>query len=188
MLYFNINVTVTGPEEATSSAQNERTDKAPPACTGLELRRSYQNDVELWSNLTNLASKNRDSALLVRLEGEVRKAASSLLDYKTCGPSSLGCALVQLDKSYAVDKSLRLESDLSAFLDHTWDKSHAAEAFIAVFHTKHDKIAELEFLAHAHGHTMLRHVKLDHNEQNMIVGQKSGNYNMNQISCSFRPA
>lgn len=50
-------------------------------------------------------------------------AASCLSMNKICGLTVLECAFAQLNKSYAVDKSLQLDSDFSAFLNSMWDKS-----------------------------------------------------------------
>lgn len=37
------------------------------------------------------------------------------------------------------------------------------------------------------GHMILRHTKLDHNEQNVIVGRASGDYIVNKIFAAFCP-
>lgn len=77
------------------------TNKAPLAFTGPESYRLYQNDVGLWSSLTNLACEKREPALLGRLSREAKIASLSLPLTKTFGPTGLEGVLAQPDRSYA---------------------------------------------------------------------------------------
>lgn len=98
------------------------------------------------------------------------------------------CVLAQLDKSYVINKLSQLDFDISTVLNYMWDKNLRVEEFIAGYYTRHDKIMELEFLPIVQGNMMLIHAKLDHNEQNMIVDQASGDYNLNRIFSALRSA
>lgn len=84
----------------------------------------------------------------------------------------------QVDKSYAVDKLSQLESDHSNFLDCKSNKSLTFDEFNAGFQARHDKISELKIFAIFQGHMMLSLASLDNNEQIMIVGWTTGDYNI----------
>lgn len=147
MLHYFRNTTVIGPEGAITGVQSEFTDKVPPAFSERESYRSHRNNVELWSNLTNLAPEKQGPSLLRRLKGEAKNAAATLPIKKMCSPSGLECMLAQLNKSYAVDESSQLNSELATLLDYTWDENMTGEEFVAGFHARQDKIAELQFTA-----------------------------------------
>lgn len=108
-------------------------DKVPPALTRKESFRSYQNDVELWSNQTNFKPEKRGSALLDCLRKEAKNAASSLPIAKICCPNGLEWVFDQLEKSYAIDKSPQFDSDFAVFLEYAWDKLVTVEEFYRRF-------------------------------------------------------
>lgn len=122
------------------------------------------------------------------IEDKTKNAAFTLPINKICGPNGLERVLAQLDTYYAVYKLSQLDSDLSGFLDCTCEKSLTVEELIAGFHARHDRIAELEFPAIVQGHMMIRNESRDQNEQNMVVGQASGDYNIQRISAALRTA
>lgn len=93
--------------------------------------------------------------------------------------TDLECVLAQLDKTYALGKLSQTDFGCSIFLNYTRDKILTVEEFLAGFYVKHDKFTELEFSPVVQGHMMLRHAKLNHNEQNMIRSQVSADYDKN---------
>lgn len=172
------NATVMVPTLALRNLRGEVTDRGPSVFTGKECYRSFRNDVELWSNLTNPATEKKGQAMLGCLRGEAKNAAYSLSIKKICSFTGLEYVLAQLHKSYAVDESSQLDSDLSASLDYPWDKRLTVKEVIARFHATHDKVGDLEFLAKLKSHVMLRHAGKDHNEHYMTGGPAFGYYNV----------
>ncbi len=96
--------------------------------------------------------------------------------------------LEHLDKSYGIEATDQLDSDLAAFLDYTWHQKMGVEQFIAGFHTRLDKIAELNIDTKLKGHLLLRQAGLDTHTRNMIVGAASGKYDASTISNALRQA
>lgn len=80
----------------------------------------------------------RAPTTLGSLRGEAKNAASSLLIKIISSSIGLYCLFTELNKAYAVDESLQLYSDLSAFLGYTWGKCLTVEQFKAGFHASYD--------------------------------------------------
>lgn len=96
--------------------------------------------------------------------------------------------LKHLDKSYGIDTVDQLDLNLAAFLDYSWSGNMYVEQFIAGFHSRLDKIAELAIDDKLKGHLLLRQAGLDGHSRNMIVGASAGNYDVTAISTALRQA
>lgn len=62
------------------------------------------------------------------------------------------------------------------------------EHFIAGFHSRIDKVADLQLDDKLKGHLLLRASGLDSHTRNIIIGASSGNYNVANITSSLRQA
>ncbi len=99
-----------------------------------------------------LMQEKRGPALIGRLSGEAKAAAKSL------GNEIIACAdgatkiIEHLEKSYGVDAVDQLDIDLAEFFDFTWSSNITVEEYIAGFHSRLDKIAELSFSSKLKGH------------------------------------
>eukprot|EP00171_Calliarthron_tuberculosum_P005577 IDg5577t1 len=162
------------------------TDKVPPSFDGHNNYASYRQDVELWTHLTTLPAEKHGAALIGRLSGEAKAAAKTLSISEITSELGVNKILQHLDKSYAVNKTDQLDLDLASFLDFTWNVHKPVEQFIAGFHTRLDRIAELNINNKLKGHLLLRQAGLDHNARSMIVGAASGSYEVDTIATALR--
>ena len=163
-------------------------ERLPPQFDGHTSYAVYRQDVELWLVLTSLEKCKQGPALIGRLAGEAKASA------KTLGVSAISSndgalkILEHLDKSYGVDKVDQMDIDLASFLDFSWSGNMAVEQFIAGFHSRIDKIADLKMDDKLKGHLLLRAAGLDAHMRNIIVGASAGNYDVASISSALRQA
>lgn len=178
---------VMGPEGSVTG-WGDFSDKVPPSFDGHGDYTAYREDVTLWIHLTSLSSKKQGPALVGRLSGEAKASVKTLSIEIICSPEGVLKILEHLDKSYAVDETDKLDTDLAKFLDFTWKKEMTIEEFIAGFHTRLDKIASLNIDDKLKGHLLLRQAGLDNQDRNMIVGAASGKYEVKNIGSALRCA
>lgn len=164
----------------------EFSDKVPPRFDGHNNYASYREDVSLWVNLTTLPREKHGPAIIGRLQGEAKTAAKTLSTAEICRPEGIDLVLQRLDKAYAIDKTNQLDQDLADFLDYSWKKEVSVEHFISGFHTRVDKIAELNLNDKLKGHLLLRQAGLIQQERHVVVGAASGSYDVNHISAALR--
>ncbi len=178
---------VMGPEGSVAET-GEFSDKVPPSFDGHGDYSAYREDVILWIHLTTLSQKKQGPALVGRLSGEAKASVKTLQIDTICSPEGVPEILEHLDKSYAVDETDKLDTDLATFLDYTWKKSMTIEEFIAGFHTRLDKIASLNMDDKLKGHLLLRQALLDNQDRNMIIGAASGKYEVKHVGAALRSA
>eukprot|EP00171_Calliarthron_tuberculosum_P022319 IDg22319t1 len=176
---------VMGPEGSTLHITSFA-DKIPPAFDGHGNYASYRQDVELWTHLTTLDIEKHGAALIGRLSGEAKAAAKTLSIATIASGQGVACILQHLDKSYAVNRTDQLDLDLAAFLDFTWSSHLPVDQFIAGFHTRLDRIAELHINSKLKGHLLLRQAGLDHSARGMIIGAAAGSYEVDAITSALR--
>lgn len=174
-----------GPD-ADSSASCEFSDKIPPRFNGHGNYASYREDVVLWTNLTTLPSIKHGPAIVGRLQGEAKTSAKTIKVDVICAEGGVEKILERLDKAYAVDKTNQLDADLADFLDYSWKKELSVEHFISGFHTRVDKISQLNLDDKLKGHLLLRQADLAYNEKHVVVGAASGSYEVQHISAALR--
>lgn len=160
----------------------------PPAFDVHTSYAAYLQDVELWMNLTSLDPVKLGPAIVGRLSGEPKAAAKSIGTKLICGETGAALILEHLDKSYGVDAVDQLDNDLAAFLDYCWKRPMSIEEYIAGFHSRLDKLAELKINDKLKGHLLLRQCGLDPDTRRVIVGASAGNYDIGKISNSLRQA
>ena len=97
----------------------------------------------LWKNLTTLPSAKHGAAIVGRLQGEAKTAAKTISADQICSERGIQLILERLDKAYAIDKTNELDVNLADFLHYSWKKELSVEHFISGFHTRVDKIAQL---------------------------------------------
>eukprot|EP00171_Calliarthron_tuberculosum_P009567 IDg9567t1 len=176
-----------GPEGAVASV-SAFADKTPPAYDGHTDYTSYRQDVGLWLHLTSLSATKRGPALIGRLSGEPKASAKTLSIEKIIAEDGVNSILEHLDKSYAIDKTDQLDLDLAGFLDFSRNGRKSVEQFIAGFHARLDRIADLQIDEKLKGHLLLRQAYLDSHTRNMIVGAAGGKYEVSHISSALRQA
>lgn len=164
----------------------EFSDKVPPRFDGHTDYASYREDVSLWVNLTTLPPAKHGPAIIGRLQGEAKTAAKTLSTEEICREGGASLILERLDKAYAIDKTNQLDHDLADFLDYTWNKEVSVEHFISGFHTRVDKISDLNLDDKLKGHLLLRQADLVQQERHVVIGAASGSYDVNRISASLR--
>eukprot|EP00171_Calliarthron_tuberculosum_P023073 IDg23073t1 len=174
-----------GPEGFASSAF---TDKTPPAFDGHSDFLCYQQDVELWLLLTTVPKKKQGPALIGRLSGEAKSSAKTLPMATIASEDGCKAIITHLEKSYGIDSTNQLDLDLASFLDYCWDGRITVDQFVAGFHSRLDKIAELKINSKLKGHLLLRQSCLDMQARNLIVGAASGSYEVSHISRALRQA
>jgi len=174
-----------GPEGALL-ASGSFSDKVPPSFDGHGDYSSYREDVELWVLLTSLVESKRGPALIGRLSGEPKVAAKTLGTEIISSDKGVTSILAHLDKSYALNKTMKLDNDLAEFLDFVWEPSTSVEQFIAGFHSRLDRISELNINDKLKGHLMLRKTGLDEQERNVLVGAASGKYEIAAITSALQ--
>ena len=177
---------VMGPESAANATTCEFSDKIPPRFDGHMDYTSYREDVTLWTNLTSLPTRKHGPAIIGCLSGEAKTAAKTVSATDICGEEGVSKILERLDKAYAVDQTNRLDTDLAEFLDYTWRKELSVEHFISGFHTRVDKIAELNLSDKLKGHLLLRQADLETTERHVVIGAASGSYNVTDVSSALR--
>ena len=138
--------------------------------------------------LTSLEKCKQGPALIGRLSGEAKASAKTLGVRTISSENGANLILEHLDKSYGVDKVDQMDIDLASFLDFSWHGNMAIEQFIAGFHTRIDKIADLHIDEKLKGHLLLRAAGLDAHMRNIIVGSSAGNYDIKSISGALRQA
>eukprot|EP00171_Calliarthron_tuberculosum_P023568 IDg23568t1 len=164
------------------------TDKVPPSFDGHSEYSVYRQGVELWTFLTTLDNKKHGPALIGRLSGEAKAAAKTIPIAEITSEGGVTTILQRLDKSYAINKTDQLDADLAIFLDFTWNGRSPVEQFIAGFHNRLDRIAELNMSSKLKGHILLRQASLEHQARSLIVGAASGSYEVEHISAALRQA
>jgi len=174
----------------TSSATHggAYSEKIPPMFDGHSSYDVYRADVELWNHYTSVAETKRGVALIGRLYGEAKSSAKSLGTAVIFAADGAKKILDHLDSLYRVDETDQLDSDLASFLDYSWDHKISVEAFIAGFHSRLDKLTELNLDSKLQGHLLLRQAGLDFQSKNVIVGAASGSYEVRSIANSLRQA
>ena len=176
---------VMGPVADQQSAC-EFSDKVPPRFDGHTDYASYREDVSLWVNLTTLPPEKHGPAIIGRLQGEAKTAAKTLSTEEICRDGGADRIIERLDKAYAIDKTNQLDIDLADFLDYIWNKEVSVEYFISGFHTRVDKISDLNLDDKLKGHLLLRQADLVQHERQVIVGAASGSYDVSRISAALR--
>ncbi len=150
---------VMGPEG--SSIATSFSDKIPPSFDGHSRYELYRQDVELWLCLTILDDTKQRPAIIGRLAGEPKSSVNSLGTAVISAPDGAQKILEHLDMSYGVGDTDQLDLDLASFLDYCWDNKTSIETFIAGFHARLDKLAELNLNTKLQGHLLLRQARLD---------------------------
>ena len=176
-----------GPESIAVPASSF-SERLPPQFDGHSSYSVYRQDVELWLVLTSLDKCKQGPALIGSLSGEAKASAKTLGLSVISSDDGATKILEHLDKSYGVDKVDQLDIDLASFLDFNWTGNMAVEQFIAGFHSRIDKIAELHMDDKLKGHLLLRAAGLDSHMRNLIVGTSAGNYDVSSISSALRQA
>ena len=177
---------VMGPDHAAQPTTGEFSDKIPPRFDGHADYAVYREDISLWTNLTSLPRSKHGPAMIGRLTGEAKTAAKTVPSSEICSDDGVAKILARLDKAYAIDQTNRLDIDLAEFLDYSWNKNLSVEHFISGFHTRVDKISELNLNDKLKGHLLLRQADLAANERHVVIGASSGSYNVGDVSAALR--
>ena len=175
-----------GPDHAAQPTTGEFSDKIPPRFDGHADYAVYREDISLWTNLTSLPRSKHGPAMIGRLTGEAKTAAKTVPSSEICSDDGVAKILARLDKAYAIDQTNRLDIDLAEFLDYSWNKNLSVEHFISGFHTRVDKISELNLNDKLKGHLLLRQADLAANERHVVIGASSGSYNVGDVSAALR--
>ena len=174
--------TVMGPEDLHVAFS----DKVPPRFNGHGNYATYRKDIKLWMKITSFDCTKHGPAIIGCLFGEAKTAAESLDLDDICLSDGAALILARLEKAYAIDKTNQLDQDFASFLDYTWRKEVSVEHFISGFHTRVDKISQLNLDDKLKGHLLLRQASLILQERHIIVGASSGIYDVNDISAALR--
>lgn len=92
-----------------------------------------------------------------------------------------------MDKSYDIDETSQLDTDLASFQDSKWAKSLFVDQFIAGFHAPLDQVSSLNMGAKLNGHILLRQACLPIHDRNIVLGSASGKYNVTMptsVACN----
>ncbi len=90
--------------------------------------------------------------------------------------------LYDLDESYGVEAVDHLEIDLADFSEFVWKLPMSVEEFRAGFHSRLDKLSDLQMNDKLKGHLLLGQAGLDNSTQNLFAGSAAGNYDIAKIS------
>ena len=123
-----------------------------------------------------------------RLSGEAKAAVKAIGVDVICSEAGGMKILEQLDKLYGVDSADQLDMDLAEFLDFYWKQPMSVEDYIAGFHSRLDKLSELNMNDKLKGHLLLRQAGLERNTRNRIVSAAAGNYEISKIANALRQA
>ena len=140
-----------------TALNGEFSETIPPAFDGRSDYASYRKDVELWQKLTSLPEKKQGPALIGVLVGEAKSSGKTLNVNDVASQGGVALILYQLDKSYGVNQTDQLDLDLADFLDFTRTLSMTVVQFVAEFHTRLDKIADLDIDYKLKEHLISRH-------------------------------
>ena len=173
---------VMGPDGAAASA-SALSDKVPASFDGQSNYAAYREKMKVWLVLTSLPPNKQGPAVVGRLRGEAESSAMSLGIERISAIDVVNKVLEHLDKSYSIDASNQLDTDLAEFLDFRWQKSMTVEQSIAGFHVRLDRLSSLNIDEKLKSHLLLRHADLDARDRNMIVGSAAGKYEASYI-CS----
>lgn len=129
--------------------------------------------------------ENHGPTINVHLQGEGKTAAKPITTEHIC---SYGCAnliLERLDRAYAIHNPNQPDNYLVGFLDYTWNKELSGGHFISGFHTRVEKISDVNVDDKLKGHLLLRQADVVQQEQNTVIGASSSIYGINRISSYF---
>eukprot|EP00171_Calliarthron_tuberculosum_P015089 IDg15089t1 len=137
--------------------------------------------------LTSLSKMRQGPALIERLGCEAKSSAQTLNVTEISSEEGVQKILKHLDKSYAVDETDQLDSDLANFFDSTGDQKDCRIVHSGISR-KAVKIASLNIDSKLKGRLLLKQACLDNQDRNVIVGAASGKYDVTQISNPLRQA
>lgn len=93
--------------------------------------------------------------MMGRLEGKAKIFAGSIPVKRICQNDGVDLILTQLDKTYALEGTLQLGTDVASLLDYGWAKNIYVGQFIAGFHARIDRVFSLNLHAKLKEHILL---------------------------------
>lgn len=161
-------------------------DKVSPSFDHYGDYQQYRQNVAIWDVIVSIAAPRGAPTIINQLTEQAQVTAKTLIRSELTSEAGVTCLLCEIDKKFSHDTIALLHKNISNFFDYQFDKSLLVKEFVAVFHSRLDKIRNLDMNGELEGYLLLKQANLDSHHRNLVVGAAAGDYSFQALATSFK--